>query len=192
MRSCSVKKLLILLLAAVMMMTPVLCSCSDSAASGGKDDRSSYIAVILDEPDTVDFQCTTLFYDTAYCVYDRLVDTVVMHNGSIATEPSLARYWEVSEDGRTYTFHLNEGVKFSNGSPLTSSDVGYTLTRLLTHPDSRNRDIAEPIKGAQALEEGRAKTLAGFKVISDTDFSSPSAIVSTELLSLILIGVFSE
>lgn len=171
MRSCSVKKLLILLLAAAMMVTPVLCSCSDSAASGGKDDRSSYIAVILDEPDTVDFQCTTLFYDTAYCVYDRLVDTVVMHNGSITTEPSLARSWEVSEDGRTYTFHLNEGVKFSNGSPLTSSDVGYTLTRLLTHPDSRNRDIAEPIKGAQALEEGRAKTLAGFKVISDTDFS---------------------
>lgn len=161
----------ILLLTAVMMMTPALCSCSEGSAAAGKEDRSPYISAIWDEPDTVDIQCTTLYYDTAYCVFDRLVNSVTMHNGSIATEPSLARTWEVSEDGRTYTFHLREGVKFSNGSPLTSSDVGYTLTRLLTHPDSRNRDIAEPIRGAQALEEGRAKTLAGFREISDTDFS---------------------
>jgi ABC-type transport system substrate-binding protein len=166
-----VKKPLILLLAAVLVMTPVLCSCSEGASTDGGDDRSSYIAVIWDEPDTVDFQCTTIFYDTAYCVFDRLVDTAVKHNGSIAAEPSLARTWEVSEDGRTYTFHLVEGVKFSNGSPLTSSDVRYTLIRLLTHPDSRNGDIAEPIKGARELENGSAKTLEGFREISDLDFS---------------------
>ena len=171
MRSLCVKKPLILLLAAVLVMTPVLCSCSEGASTDGGDDRSSYIAVIWDEPDTVDFQCTTIFYDTAYCVFDRLVDTAVKHNGSIATEPSLARTWEVSEDGRTYTFHLVEGVKFSNGSPLTSSDVRYTLTRLLTHPDSRNSDIAEPIKGARELENGSAETLEGFREISDLDFS---------------------
>lgn len=153
------------------MMTPALCSCSGASVSGSDEDRSSYIVTIWDEPDTVDFQCTTIYYDTAYCVFDRLVDTVVKHNGSIATDPSLAESWTVSDDGRTYTFHLKEGVKFSNGSPLTSSDVRYTLTRLLTHPDSLNRDIAEPIEGSKDLEDGSAETLKGFREISDTDFS---------------------
>jgi ABC-type transport system substrate-binding protein len=61
-------------------------------------------------------------------------------------------------------------VKFSNGSPLTSSDVQYTLTRLLTHPDSTNRDLVENIIGAEALEEGRTDTLEGFIIIDDLNF----------------------
>ena len=40
---------------------------------------------------------------------------------------------------------LEEGVTFSNGSPLTASDVQYTFTRLLTHPDSCNGDIVDCI-----------------------------------------------
>ena len=154
-----------------MLAAPALCSCSYEAAGGDKTDTSSYISVVWEEPDTTDFQCTTIYYDSTYCIYDRLVDTRVSKAGSVATKPSLARTWEVSPDGLVYTFHLREGVKFSNGSDLTSSDVEYTLTRLLTNPDSQNRDIARCIKGAEALENGEAKTLAGFKEIDDLDFT---------------------
>lgn len=172
MRSRSIKKSLILLLAAVMMMTPALCSCSDSSSGkSSKTETAGFINVVWDDPATTDFQCTTIDYDTAYVAFDRLVNTVLKSNGSVVTEPSLARTWEVSSDGRTYTFHLNEGVKFSNGSDLTSSDVEYTLTRLLTHPESANRDIAECIRGAKALENGETDKLSGFREISDIDFS---------------------
>src|SRR5438105_15754023 len=37
--------------------------------------------------------------------------------------PSLARSWDVAGDGRTYTFHLRCGLRFSDGSPLHASDV---------------------------------------------------------------------
>ena len=160
-----------ILLAALMLTAPSLCSCSYDAAGRDETDTSSYISVVWEEPDTTDFQCTTIYYDSTYCVYDRLVDTRVSHAGSVAMKPSLARTWEVSPDGRVYTFHLREGVKFSNGSDLTSSDVEYTLSRLLTHPDSQNREIARSIKGAEALEKGEATTLEGFREISDLDFS---------------------
>ncbi len=41
--------------------------------------------------------------------------------------PNLATNWEVSQDGKTWTFHLRKGVTFSDGSPLTAQDVKYSL-----------------------------------------------------------------
>jgi peptide/nickel transport system substrate-binding protein len=41
--------------------------------------------------------------------------------------PRLASRWDVSEDGKTYTFHLREGVKWSDGTPFTAEDVVFTL-----------------------------------------------------------------
>jgi peptide/nickel transport system substrate-binding protein len=43
--------------------------------------------------------------------------------------PSLAQRWNVSSDGKTYTFYLRPGLKFSNGQPLTAEDVAWTLNR---------------------------------------------------------------
>ena len=43
--------------------------------------------------------------------------------------PSLADHWSVSADGKTYTFHLRPGIKFSNGQPVTAEDVAWTLNR---------------------------------------------------------------
>lgn len=44
--------------------------------------------------------------------------------------PGLAYKWKISADGKTYTFYLRDNLKFSDGSPLTSADVVYSLRRL--------------------------------------------------------------
>jgi peptide/nickel transport system substrate-binding protein len=44
--------------------------------------------------------------------------------------PMLATSWDVSPDGLTYTFHLRQGVKFSDGHPFTADDVLYTYNRM--------------------------------------------------------------
>ena len=41
--------------------------------------------------------------------------------------PALAKSWEVSDEGKTYTFHLREGVKFSDGVEITADDVVFTF-----------------------------------------------------------------
>jgi peptide/nickel transport system substrate-binding protein len=51
--------------------------------------------------------------------------------------PDLATSWDVSGDGRVYTFHLRHGVKWHDGVPFTSADVAFTLTAIQT-PDSRS------------------------------------------------------
>jgi peptide/nickel transport system substrate-binding protein len=43
--------------------------------------------------------------------------------------PALAESWKISNGGKTYTFKLRQGVKFSNGDPLTAEDVKFSLDR---------------------------------------------------------------
>ena len=50
--------------------------------------------------------------------------------------PSLAEKWEISTDGMTYTFHIRQGVKFSDGTPMTNDDVLFTLDRSKNKKDS--------------------------------------------------------
>src|SRR5690606_41188682 len=45
--------------------------------------------------------------------------------------PGLAEAWEVSEDGRTYTFRIRDNARFHNGRPVTAHDAAFSLRRLL-------------------------------------------------------------
>ncbi len=49
-------------------------------------------------------------------VYDGLVR---FKDGTLEVEPALAESWKISDDGKTYTFKLRQGVKFHDGSDLT-------------------------------------------------------------------------
>lgn len=169
----------VLYLVAVSALLVCLSSCApqpgtapgDEQQAAAETDRTRYLAAVEDEPDTVDFQCTTIHYTIAQNVFNRLVEMENDDQSRMQILPSLAEFWEVSEDGRCYTFRLRKGVTFSNGSPLTSADVEYTFKRLLTHPESSNRDIAYNIVGAAALESGETDELEGFRVIDDMTFS---------------------
>ena len=170
------KRLVCLLLLLSAMVSFAGCSprTEESAASAQQTpetDTSRFLVAVEDEPDTVDFQCTTIHYTIAQNVFNRLVEMESGPDGDIEILPSLAKSWEISDDGCAYTFHLRENVTFSNGAPLTASDVLYTFTRLLTHPNSCNRDIADGILGAAQLEKGETDTLAGFRVLGDLDFT---------------------
>ena len=166
-----------LLFATLLLCAFILTSCAQKTGYNGISaadvpDAAQYLRFVDDEPDTVDFQCTTLYYTVALNVFDRLVDTETGPDGNARIVPALAENWQVSGDGLTYTFQLRKGVAFSNGDPLTAEDVHFTLVRLLTHPDSRNREIAASIAGAEALTRGAADDLEGFTVLADDAFSS--------------------
>ncbi|WP_088293672.1 ABC transporter substrate-binding protein [Bacillus mycoides] len=100
--------------------------------------------------------------------------------------PILAKKWDVSEDQLTYTFHLKDDLKFSDGSPLTADDVAFTLTLLHDPTYSGATDISQTaIKGGQAYKEGKATSIEGIQVIDPKTITITTEKVNAQTLSLI-------
>lgn len=68
-------------------------------------------------------------------INNHLFDTLVETDNNLQPKPGLAESWEVSEDARTWTFHLRKGVTFHNGNPFTVDDVIYSFDR------SKDREV---------------------------------------------------
>ena len=68
-------------------------------------------------------------------INNHLFDTLVETDNNLQPKPGLAESWEVSEDARTWTFHLRKGVAFHNGNPFTVDDVIYSFDR------SKDREV---------------------------------------------------
>jgi len=61
-----------------------------------------------------------------------LYDTLVYPDTTGTPQPHAAESWEVSPDGKIWTFHLRPGIKFHRGSELTAEDVAFSMDRLVT------------------------------------------------------------
>jgi oligopeptide transport system substrate-binding protein len=75
-------------------------------------------------------------------------------DGGIA--PGVAQYWDISDDGLVYTFHLRDTAKWSNGEPITSEDFVRSFQRILT--PSLGAEYAYklfPLVGAEDFNRGK-------------------------------------
>jgi ABC-type transport system substrate-binding protein len=79
-------------------------------------------------------------------VFDLMYSRLTRLDAQMRPQPDLAEKWDISADGKTYTFHLRQGVKFHNGRELTSADVKYTYERIL-NPDTASiaKSFFDPI-----------------------------------------------
>jgi len=82
----------------------------------------------------------------ANSLWDRYIDfylftPMVNFDSNLQVIPGLADKWEISDDGKLYTFHLNQGATFSDGAPVRASDVLFTL-RKIVDPQTEAPQIA--------------------------------------------------
>jgi peptide/nickel transport system substrate-binding protein len=107
----------------------VLAGCG-SGASGGASGSPVHGGdlVIARTQDSQSMNNTTVFDNESIWVFEQIYQTLytVTPDGKGVT-PSLATGYTVSADKKTYTFTLRSGVKFSNGKPMTSADVKFSL-----------------------------------------------------------------
>ncbi|KRR06104.1 peptide ABC transporter substrate-binding protein [Bradyrhizobium jicamae] len=75
-------------------------------------------------------------------VVAHMVEGLVAFREDTSIGPMLAESWNVSNDGKTYTFHLRKGVKFHNGATMTAEDVVWSLKRWLD-PATQWRCLSE-------------------------------------------------
>ena len=98
----------------------------------------------------------------AQSIHDRYVDfylfTPMVHfDVNLQVTPGLADKWDISADGKEYTFHLNPNATFSDGTPVRASDVLFTLKKIVD-PTTEAPQIAGgfeqlELKGTRVVDE---------------------------------------
>jgi peptide/nickel transport system substrate-binding protein len=101
-----------------------------SAPAAGQPKRGGILKVGLQaDPTSLDPQKTSL--TALFHVTEHIYSLLVRLKPDLTVDPDLAEKWDISSDGKTYTFTLRQGVKFHSGKPLTSADIKYTFARLV-------------------------------------------------------------
>ncbi|RVU54408.1 ABC transporter substrate-binding protein [Anaerosphaera multitolerans] len=100
-----------------------------------------------------------------------ICEPLLEYDSNRELQPLLLETLPTTEDGVTYSCKLKEGVKFHDGTELTSYDVEYTFNRIFD-PATQNLNtwLCDMILGGPEMLEGKAESLAGFKVIDDYNF----------------------
>jgi peptide/nickel transport system substrate-binding protein len=104
-------------------------ACSPAGSKGGEDHSGGPLVVAR----TVDLDQLDPAVATAFGTIQTLqltFDTLLRTDSGGRLVPGLAKTWEASRDGRTLTFHLQPGVRFHNGDPLTADAVVATIDRV--------------------------------------------------------------
>jgi len=99
----------------------------------------------------------------------QLFSGLVRLDDSLEPAPDIAREWQISDDGRTYTFYLRNDVKFHNGESVTAQDFKYSWERVCD-PDTRSLTAATylgDIIGVAEVLAGETEEIGGVEVVDD-------------------------
>jgi oligopeptide transport system substrate-binding protein len=155
-RYCQPKRFLL----ATALATLAACSPSRTNVERGSQNQELYIGIGA-EPAALDPHITTGL--TEYSVMLALFEGLTtLDPQTMAVRPGVAKYWEVSGDGLTYTFHLDSQARWSNGDPVTAQDFLFSIERILSPAlGAPYAYMLYPLRGAEAFNKGET-----------TDFSS--------------------
>lgn len=125
-----------------------LTSCRDSST------RADLVFINGAEPETLDPAIVTGQPESR--VVNALFEGLCAYDENGHAVPGVAERWEISPDGRVYTFYLRADAKWSDGSTLTAGDFIASWKRTLTpETGSQYNYQLYPIKNAEAFAEGR-------------------------------------
>ena len=126
-------------------------------------------------------QALTLFFDDGPVILDpaiaqesqsiqyivQIFSGLVAFDADLNLTADLAAEWQISEDGTTYTFTLQENARFHDGRPVTAGDVKYSWERAANPANNSPtaKTYLNDIVGMQEVFEGLAQEASGIEVI---------------------------
>ncbi len=100
-----------------------------------------------------------------------MYDNLVKYGHGLELNPSLAKYWSISDDGLEYTFHLRDSVKFQSGQLFKASHIKTSFERILCPKiNSRRSWLFKNVVGAEDYKINKSNHVKGFKVENDSIF----------------------
>ena len=160
------------LLAAVMMAALFAVAAAQGGGQARNCEAAGGTATIAQwsEPGNLNPLIFPTTYDTN--IQELVFARLIRPTETLTFEPDMAQSWEVSDDARTLTFALRDGLTWHDGEALTAADVAFTFTSMAdpAYPGGRFAEISI-IEGAQAYKDGTAESVSGIEVIDDRTIS---------------------
>jgi oligopeptide transport system substrate-binding protein len=107
----------------------IAAGCSSGVSETVGDRPSVFRMNLSTEPPTLDWSLAT--DGVSITVIENLMEGLTQFDDRLRPRPAVAMGWTVSEDGKTYTFHLRDDVSWTDGKPVTAYDFEYAWKRLL-------------------------------------------------------------
>lgn len=122
-------------------------------------DRADLVFINGAEPELLDpvFSTAQATGRVIYALYEGLT----YFDAWAKPQPGVAERWDISPDGRTYTFYLRQNAVWSNGDPVTAHDFAYSWRRTLQPEQAAEYAYQlHYIRGAREFNEGKIKDFA--------------------------------
>ena len=162
-----------LLLGLVTVASVVACggsggSSENAGSAGGGSASGPTLRMVGGDPLTLDPALVTDAISATYIV--EIFSGLVTIDKDLKLAPDIAKSWDVSPDGKTYTFHLRDDVVFQQTyRQVTATDFKYSMERAV-NPDTAST-VAEAylgdIVGARDMINGTASQISGIEVVDD-------------------------
>lgn len=185
-----VKKTLISVMALAMLAGCSSASAPTASSGAAKSDATVKVAIDADL-NTMDYHIAT--DGNSFIMQSMCMSGLTELDAKGVAQPELAKSWDVSSDGLTYTFHLAD-AKWSNGEPVTAADFVYGWQRL-DDPKTASEYafILDTIhvKNAADINAGKMdKSQLGVKAVDDTTFEVDLTLPCDFLLGLMAFPSF--
>ena len=143
--------------AALLAVSLVLTACGGNSQNGKSGPADTLVYGVDGEPDTLDPHVSS--FALAALFTRPVLDSLVYLDDKGKVHPWLANSWQISPDGKTYTFKLRHGVKFSDGTPFNAAAVKANLDRIVDPKTKSALAAAQiaPYKSTKVVDEYTAK-----------------------------------
>jgi oligopeptide transport system substrate-binding protein len=138
---------------------------------GSGDQRADLVILNGAEPESIDPAVITGQLEGRICY--ALFEGLLHFDRFGKPQPGIAESWDLSSDGKTYTFHLRASARWSNGDPVTAKDFLLSWKRiLLPETASEYAYLLYHVRNAQPYNEGTLKDFGsvGLKALDDRTF----------------------
>lgn len=155
------KKLFSLVLLLVFALVLSACTANEEAGketdgeTGGGEEAAEKVLYMNNAQEPTSFDPPIGFDSVSWSALNNLMEGLTRLGEDHQPAPAIAEKWDVSEDGKVYTFHLRDDAKWSNGDDVTAGDFVYAWKRLL-NPDTGSAAafLGYFIEGGEAFNNG--------------------------------------
>ncbi|HHW41681.1 MAG TPA: nickel ABC transporter, nickel/metallophore periplasmic binding protein [Syntrophomonadaceae bacterium] len=163
----------------LMLLVAVLNGCAKKTSVSVKEKGGEITVAVAEDPGFDQLDAAS--YNGLIQAYPMIYDSLVEYGEKGKILPALATSWEISPDGKTYTFHLRQGVKFSDGTPFNADAVKFSLERWRQKPEHSSITVSKALEKIEVVDSHTIKlhfNICYYPILTELTYPRPVRVMS--------------